>query len=60
MDCLNYINCSLKSHGRDVALDKPDSVPTTVTNSKTWDQWMDTANNIDRDNYHANDDNADV
>mmetsp|Transcript_48987 Transcript_48987/g.49742 ORF Transcript_48987/g.49742 Transcript_48987/m.49742 type:complete len:177 (+) Transcript_48987:844-1374(+) len=40
MNCSNYINRFLKSHGWDVASDKPNTAPTTVTNSRTWDQWM--------------------
>ena len=40
MNCSNYINRFLKSHGWDVASDQPDSAPTTVTNSRTWDNWM--------------------
>ena len=39
MNCSNYINRFLKSHGWDVASDQPDSSPTTVTNSRTWDAW---------------------
>ena len=57
MNCSNYINWFLKSHGWDVALDEPDSTLTTITNSRTWDQWIDTTKNIDRDNDN---DNADV
>ena len=40
MNCSNYINRFLKSHGWDVASDKPDASPTTVTNSRGWDRWM--------------------
>ena len=38
MNCSNYVNRVLKSHGWDVASDQPDAVPTTVTNSREWDQ----------------------
>ena len=55
MNCSNYINCFFKTHTWDVALDQPDLAPTTATNSRAWDQWMDASNNIDHDN-----DNADV
>ena len=30
----------MKSHGWDVASDQPNAAPTTVTNSRTWDNWM--------------------
>ena len=30
----------MKSHGWDVASDKPDAAPTTVTSSQEWDRWM--------------------
>ena len=40
MNCSNYINRFLKSRGWDVASDKPDAAPTTVTNSREWDKWM--------------------
>ena len=37
VNCSNYIARFLKSHGWDVASDQPDTAPTTVTNSRTWD-----------------------
>ena len=40
MNCSNYINRFLKSHGWDVASDQPDAAPTIFTNSRTWDNWM--------------------
>ena len=40
MNCSNYIVRFLKSHGWDVASNQPDTAPTTVTNSRTWDNWM--------------------
>ena len=40
MNCSNYIVRFLKSHGWDVASDQPDTAPITVTNSRTWDKWM--------------------
>ena len=49
MNCSNYINRFLKSHGWDVASDKPDTAPTTVTNSQTWDNWMEAQQLADLD-----------
>ena len=40
MNCSNYIARFLKSHGRDVASDQSNIDPTTITNSRTWDNWM--------------------
>ena len=40
MNCSNYINRFLKSHGWNIASNQPDSAPTAVTNSKTWDNWI--------------------
>ena len=40
MNCSNYISQFFKSHGWDVASDKPDTAPTTVTSSREWDKWM--------------------
>ena len=37
MNCSNYINRFLKSYGWKVASGQPASAPTTVTNSRTWD-----------------------
>ena len=42
MNCSDYINRFLKSHGWDVASDKPNAAPTTVTNSQEWDSWIKT------------------
>ena len=49
MNYSNYINQLLKSHGWDVTSDQLDSAPTTITNSWTWDQWMEAENKIDHD-----------
>ena len=40
MNYSNYIARFLKSHGWDVTSDQPDTAPTTVTDSRTWDNWM--------------------
>ena len=40
MNYSNYIAWFLKFHGWDVASDQPYTAPTTVTNSKTWNNWM--------------------
>ena len=40
MNCSNYIARFLKSHGWDVASDQLNTAPTTVTNFRTWDNWM--------------------
>ena len=40
MNFSNYITRFLKFHGWDIAFDQPDTAPTTVTNSRTWDNWM--------------------
>ena len=56
MNCSNYINRFLESHGWDVASDQSDPAPTTRTNLRTLDLWMDAVNNINRGN--DNNDNA--
>ena len=48
MNCSNCINQFLESHGWDAASDQPDLAPTTITNSRTWDNWMEAAQRIDR------------
>ena len=50
MNCSNYITRSLKSQGWDVASDQPDTAPTTVTNSRTWDNWMEAQRLADLEN----------
>ena len=40
MNCFSYIARFLKSHGWYVVSDQFDIAPTTVTNSRTWDNWM--------------------
>ena len=62
MNCSNYINCSLKSYGQDVTSDELDSTSTTVTNSRTWDLWMDNigCGNDNTDDGNANDGNTNV
>ena len=40
MNCSRHIAIFLKSYGCDVAFDQPNMSPTTITNSRTWDNWM--------------------
>ena len=40
MNCSNYIARFLNAHGWDVASNQPNTAPTTVTNSRTWDNWI--------------------
>ena len=40
MNCFNYIARFLKSHGWDVASNQPNTALTTLTNSRTWNNWM--------------------
>ena len=54
INCLDYIKHFFKSHGWDVVSNQPDLTPTVFTNTRTWDQWMENANNIDRGNNNAN------
>ena len=58
--CSDYINRFLKSHGWDVASDQPDSAPTTVTNSRTWDNWMESTRLEDLGQDSTNNENIDV
>ena len=60
MNCSNYIARFLKSHSWDVASNQLDTAPTTVTNSRTWDNWMETQRLADLENGSIEKNNSDV
>ena len=60
MNCSNYIARFLKSHCWDVASDQPDTAPTTVTNSRTWDNWMEAQWLADLEQGSTDQDNTDI
>ena len=60
MNCSNYIARFLKSHGWDVASDQLDTAPTTVTNSRTWDNWIEAKRLADLGKDSTDNKNTDV
>ena len=60
MNRSNYINRFLNSLGWDVSSDQPDPAPTTVTNSRMWDLWMDAEIKIDRGDNNPDNGNTNV
>ena len=62
MNYLTYIASArfLKSHGWDVASDQPDTAPTTVINSRTWDNWMEAQQLADLENGSTDQNNSDI
>ena len=58
MNCSNYIARFLKSHRWDVASDQPDTTSTTVTNARTWDNWMETQRLADLENGLTDENNS--
>ena len=60
MNCSNYIDRFLKLHGWGVASDQPDTAPTTVTNPRTWDNWMEAQRLAGLENGPTDRNNLDV
>ena len=60
MNCSNYIARFLKSHGWDVASNQPNAVSTTVTNTRTWDNWMEAQRLADLEQSLIDHNNTDV
>ena len=60
MNCSNYVNRFLKSHDWDVASDQPDAAPTTVINSRCWDDWMEAKRLVDLEEGFTSNNVADV
>ena len=50
----------LKLHGWDVESDQANTTPTTVTNSRTWDNWMEAQQLADLENGSTDQNNPDV
>ena len=60
MNCSNCITRFLKSYGWDVAFDQFDKAHTTVTNSRTWDNWMQAQRLADTENGLTDQNNPDI
>lgn len=60
MNCSNYIARFLKSYCWNVAYDQPDTDPTTVMNSRTWDNWMEAQQLADLEQDSTDQNNSDV